>query len=624
MNGSIRALLAACGVVLCCGSNALAAPLSDYVIFSKDRVTLGGGSDAIGRVGSGGETGMAGGTSITGSLDVGTNVHLNHGADVTGTVTHGGTFKKSPTSIVGAVVHAAPSLPTLPPITAFSAGGTDFGGFGNGATLTLPPGSYGSVKLGGNSNLNLTKGDYQFTSFNAGNGFRLRLDLKGGNIRLFFKGKVHIGSSKMEFLSGGNANNVYIEAHGSSDEFAFATSGGDWRATIYAPYAGIHYGSGSCCAKFIGHMYSATYVDIEHGVTLSLPPTEECPPGQVRNEAGQCVIPDCPPGQVRGPDGLCQTPECPPGQVRNEAGQCVTDDCPAGQVRNEQGVCVNTDCPPGQIRNQDGQCITEECPPGQIRNDAGQCVIPECPEGQVRNSEGQCVIQECPAGTVRQSDGRCITETCPDGKPKNPDGSCGSGTCPAGQIKGPDGICSIPECETPGQVKDKCGNCGGDGSACVSCENKTIIDEQLALDSTGLEQRNLVFRIADQIKRLGGSKNRAKSKALKKQADALYMDQWHLAYQLPSVIISNCGPTAACVQVSTTDATTAFVNRSVSLRDLALKNVKALKKNKRITSKNYNNRTKDANKWHNANLKTVASIPTTTSLCAPAPTARRR
>ena len=106
---------------------------------------------------------------------------------------------------------------------------------------------------------------------------------------------------------------------------------------------------------------------------------DECPEGMVRNLAtGECEDPDtgdCPDGMVRNLNtGECETPteECPPGQIKDENGKCYTPidkppppkPCPEGQSRNAAGVCVPIvkppppkKCPPGQVKDADGNCV---------------------------------------------------------------------------------------------------------------------------------------------------------------------------------------------------------------------------------------------------------------------------
>ena len=99
----------------------------------------------------------------------------------------------------------------------------------------------------------------------------------------------------------------------------------------------------------------------------------------VRNLAtGECEDPDtvdCPDGMVRNLNtGECETPteDCPPGQIKDENGKCYTPidkppppkPCPEGQSRNAAGVCVPIvkppppkKCPPGQVKDADGNCV---------------------------------------------------------------------------------------------------------------------------------------------------------------------------------------------------------------------------------------------------------------------------
>jgi hypothetical protein len=122
----------------------------------------------------------------------------------------------------------------------------------------------------------------------------------------------------------------------------------------------------------------------------------QCPPGQRKNQNGQCV-----PDQYAEEDPS----QCPPGQRTNQNGQCVPDqyaqdeECPPGQVWD---FGLNT-CKPSTGDGSTGG----ECPPGQVKNQIGQCVPDvQCPEGQRPNLNGQCVpdqyaqSEECPPGQV--------------------------------------------------------------------------------------------------------------------------------------------------------------------------------------------------------------------------------
>jgi hypothetical protein len=264
---------------------ASAAPgLSEYVIFAGERVTIGGGSRIVGLVGAG-FTGaqnqraivLNAGGDVEGDVRSAWHVQLNNGCFITDTVIHPpGTqvFLGNPAG-VGVDLIADPELPALPPPTPFASGGQSYTGLGNGATLTLPPGSYGTVSLGGASTLNLEAGDYFFDELSAGNGLDLNLDLGGGQVRIFVTGQASFGSIETALTSGGTSNDVYLESHWvatGSRPFGFkAAAGSDWIGDVYTPASGIHYGGGAGPTTFFGRFVAGVDVDIEHGVT-NLPP----------------------------------------------------------------------------------------------------------------------------------------------------------------------------------------------------------------------------------------------------------------------------------------------------------------------------------------------------------------
>ena len=154
---------------------------------------------------------------------------------------------------------------------------------------------------------------------------------------------------------------------------------------------------GSCC--------SDRYLSADRRSCLTSP--QPCAPGQVRDQAGRCVIivpPACPSGQERV--GTACAAACPPGEARLASGLCkpVATLCPRGEARNRDGVCAPvalTACPPGQLRDRRGVCVRSaigRCPPGSLRNDQGLCAPPPslCPLGFVRNAFGVCVPVAAP------------------------------------------------------------------------------------------------------------------------------------------------------------------------------------------------------------------------------------
>lgn len=132
-------------------------------------------------------------------------------------------------------------------------------------------------------------------------------------------------------------------------------------------------------------------------------------------------------------------PECSPGQILNDAGQCVDDtrDCDEGMHEAEDGTCVIDvkECDPEEM-DEEGQCPT--CPEGMFPVGDGECSSgsPQCPEGQ-SYTDGAC---HCPEGQ-NLIDGECRPDsTDPDDDSEDDgggddaatptDGSSGNGAGP--------------------------------------------------------------------------------------------------------------------------------------------------------------------------------------------------
>jgi hypothetical protein len=226
-----------------------------------------------GNVGSRGDIQTNGTVGINGDAYSGSQTIFSTATTVTGTVTVDGS-----------------DFPALPTPTAFTSGGTDYIGSGNNGTVSLAPNvSYGELSGGGGWNINLSSGTYYFDSIHFANNTNINLDLSGGAINIFVTGELWFGSgADVNLTNGGDSSMVYWETHEADTLNAFrATGGSDWLGTVYAPYGGIHFGSGSGPTTFEGHFWSGwdgTYTNlsgnlvyersvyIEHGVTGNLSP----------------------------------------------------------------------------------------------------------------------------------------------------------------------------------------------------------------------------------------------------------------------------------------------------------------------------------------------------------------
>ncbi|MFP6663510.1 MAG: hypothetical protein VCC00_04860 [Deltaproteobacteria bacterium] len=127
--------------------------------------------------------------------------------------------------------------------------------------LTLPPGTYGLVKLGARATLNLSSGEYFFETLKTGKSSTLNLDLIGGELAIFALRDVKMGTAQTINLTGGDATDIYVEAHRNVK----IGRGGDWFGTIYAPYKNVIIGQD---VPFLGAAYAGKNVIVKDGSSV--------------------------------------------------------------------------------------------------------------------------------------------------------------------------------------------------------------------------------------------------------------------------------------------------------------------------------------------------------------------
>jgi len=250
-----------------------AAPITDFAVYGVQEVFIGANSEITGMVGSGnmviGDVGLNGGAGIYGDVRSGDDVNLANNCFVTGTVTNPGSFTMGSGSTVGAHITAMPDLPTLPAASVFSHGVTNQS-VGNGGTITLAPGAWGDISLGGSATLNLSAGVYYLKKLTSGNGLDININLAGGTTKIYVTEAVSFGGSEV-FLTGGDAQDVSVETLASGSN-AFRSGGGThWQGNVFAPNGQIHIGSGGGGSSYVGYLWAGRDVDIEHGVMGSIP-----------------------------------------------------------------------------------------------------------------------------------------------------------------------------------------------------------------------------------------------------------------------------------------------------------------------------------------------------------------
>lgn len=274
----LAALVVAAGpLLLGVPSHTLADQITDYVIFGNGNVSLGATDVLSGKVGSnadvsignggtlqnvtgggnftGGNIDVTGNIGFNGNVTVGNNgqvagnivsggnVVIGGNADVVGSVTATGTITLGALATAGSQNAGAGSQTPFSPVTiptgsVFAAGGANVAKANNQPAFALAAGSYGSLNLGGGNVLNLSGGDYYFSSITIGNNTDLRINAPTG-IRIFVSGDVSLGSIDFILDGGTTASDIYIE---TSQDWSSGNNSQVF-GTIFAPGGDITFGS---------------------------------------------------------------------------------------------------------------------------------------------------------------------------------------------------------------------------------------------------------------------------------------------------------------------------------------------------------------------------------------------
>jgi hypothetical protein len=200
-------------------------------------------NDVGGNIVSGGNVSLLTGVNVTGNVGANGDVAVGQSAHVAGTVTLTGNLTQGAFSSVGGTVKGSVSPApqafapvALPPATVFTSGGANvtLNTFDN---VTLQPGKYGALTLGGATDLHLSGGNYYFDSISStGTFLDLYLDLTHGPINVFVTGDVefkrvtpHVNGGDYKVADSSLAGDVYLESHGN------VTMSGEFFGSIYSP-----------------------------------------------------------------------------------------------------------------------------------------------------------------------------------------------------------------------------------------------------------------------------------------------------------------------------------------------------------------------------------------------------
>ncbi len=272
-------LVAACAWLATTGL-ASAVPVTEMTVYARDSVRI--QDKVMGDVGSlNGSVQVKGKASVSGDVSARGDVRVASSAVVGGGVNAGGTVKASGAGSVGGIIRGGLSSAQLAtvlagdllPLHVFNSGGSSYQL--KQGSLSLKPGSYGTISAKGAGALYLKSGDYYVDSLSA-KGTRLMLDLSGGPISLYVSGNLSLNKSDVFVTDGSGdyvayadadhdlAGLVYAEVHGTAK-----LSGAEWLGTMYTPDGVLQVNK----AAVTGALYSGTSLSVKgNGHTIQYSP----------------------------------------------------------------------------------------------------------------------------------------------------------------------------------------------------------------------------------------------------------------------------------------------------------------------------------------------------------------
>lgn len=218
--------------------------------------------------------------SVGGNIDAYGSILIG-GGSVSGQVTHpAGTTYSGPRP-GGGNVTGSPNIPVVPAfpanVTFQALGGQDIM-YG----MSLMPGTYGNIKLGGRQTLVFSEpGTYIFQSVtNSGSANDFVFDfntMPTGNFRIYIEGDAQLGKISASFKNGGGADRIFTEVHGNGSArggVAFNIDNGSsgkaskWLGMVWVPDGDISIGSGTGSSDLTGALICGKGINIQSGVTI--------------------------------------------------------------------------------------------------------------------------------------------------------------------------------------------------------------------------------------------------------------------------------------------------------------------------------------------------------------------
>jgi len=341
-------------------------PVTDFAVYAKGNVSVQDG--VVGDVGSQTGSVQVKGKKIVvqGDVSAGGAVQVSSGAAVKGAVNSGAAITKASKGVVTGTSRASLTGADLSsvlaggllPVHTFSAGGVSY--TGTLKTLTLNPGSYGSVGGKKAGTLYLQSGSYYLSGL-SGNGAKIMLDLSHGAINLYVTGNLNLSKSSIFVKDGSGGYVAYSHADRDLAGLVYAEvdgkatlSNSQWFGTLYTPDAKLLASNSSVT----GALYGGTSIQLKgKGQTIRYSPLAG------PSDPGSGGQPSDPPADQSGDGGTGTGDPGNAGTGTGDTGSAGTGSDGLGDVANWDGDVNDVD--PG---NGD---ISDLAPGNGILGDAG-------------------------------------------------------------------------------------------------------------------------------------------------------------------------------------------------------------------------------------------------------------
>jgi len=219
----------------------------DFVLFAADYVKINRSLDSDGNIHVNGKLDFfkGGPSKHTGNLTAVGNISIKAANTIVGDVTAGGQVNLSGNAqIVGAWKDHAKVASIPRPIFSFSAGGMNRTVARNGS-LSIPPGTYGTVTVNSNGTLNLGAGEYFFSTIDIKSSARVSCDVSSGAVKINVVKETKLAARAQILTTGGGTslNNVVIATQ-QRRKFDIGKES-HIEARLLAPLSLVKFGSGS-------------------------------------------------------------------------------------------------------------------------------------------------------------------------------------------------------------------------------------------------------------------------------------------------------------------------------------------------------------------------------------------